>query len=142
MRGDGIVIMTPLFQKYIELGLVCTDIEWVLEYNPVYKIRSETAKTKGNSAVGITMMDKTKHTSVKYCEEKNVSRHIRNPLFKSLEELNRGIYEIEKTKKKVVHDTPLQIGIAVYSYAKLNLLAFWDFINTYLGNDYYQCDGV
>ena len=69
MRGDGIVIMTPLFQKYIELGLV--------------------------SAVGITMMDKTKHTSAKCCEEKNVSRHIRNPLFKFLEELNRGIYEIE-----------------------------------------------
>ena len=34
MRGDGIVIMTPLFQKYMELGLVCTDIEWILEYTP------------------------------------------------------------------------------------------------------------
>ena len=165
MHGKGIVIMTPLFQKYMELGLVCTDIEWILEYNPkkvfekfvndvtdtrrmadmdpAYKIRGETAKTKGNSAVGITMMDKTKHTSVKFCEEENVGRYIQNPLFKSLEELNGGIYEIEKTKKKVVHDTPLQIGIAVYSYAKMNLLSFWDFLNTYLVNDYYQlmeCD--
>ena len=34
MYGDGIVIMTPLFQKYMELGLVFTDIEWVLEFTP------------------------------------------------------------------------------------------------------------
>ena len=165
MCGDGIVIMTPLFQKYIELGLVCTDIEWVLEYNPKrvfewfvndvtdtrrmadmdpsYKIRGETAKTKGNAAVGITMMDKTKHTSVKYCETRNVDLHVKSPFFKTLEELNDDIYEVEKTKKKVIHDVPLQIGISVYSYAKLNLLSFWDFINTYLVNDYYQlmeCD--
>ena len=149
----------------MELGLVCTDIEWVLEYTPKrvfekfvnnvtdtrrmadmdssYKIRGETAKTKGNAAVGITMIDKSKHTSVKYCEQDNVSGHIRSPLFKSLEVLNGGIYEIEKTKKKIVHDVPLQIGIAVYSYAKLNLQTFWDFLNTYLVNDYYQlmeCD--
>ena len=165
MKGKGIVIMTPLFQKYMELGLVCTDIEWLLEYTPKkvfewfvndvtdtrrmadmdssYKIRGETAKTKGNAAVGITMIDKTRHMSVKHCEQNNVGRHIQNPLFKSLDELNDGIYEIEKNKKKVVHDVPLQIGIAVYSYAKLNLLTFWDFINTYLVNDYYQlmeCD--
>ena len=30
MSGKGIVILTPLFQKYIEMGLVCTDIEWIL----------------------------------------------------------------------------------------------------------------
>ena len=165
MFGDGILIMAPLFRKYMELGLLCTDIEWVMEctpkkvfeqfvndvtdtrrmadMDPSYKIRGETAKTKGNAAVGITMMDKAKHTSVKYCELNNVSGHIRSPLFKSLEELNGGIYEIEKTKKKIVHDVPLQIGIAVYSYAKLNLICFWDFLNKYLVNDYYQimeCD--
>ena len=48
-----------------------------------------------------------------------------------------------KGKKKVVLDTPIQIGIAVYSYAKLSLLTFWEFINKYLVNDLYQlmeCD--
>ena len=116
MKGKGIVIMTPLFQKYIELGLVCTDIYWVIEYSPKkvfewfvndvtntrrmadmdpsYKIRGETAKTKGNAAVGITMIDRTRHTSVKYCEQNNVGRHIQNPLFKSLDELNDDIYEV------------------------------------------------
>ena len=37
----------------------------------------------------------------------------------------------------------MQIGIAVYSYAKLRLIEFREFINTYLMNDHYQlmeCD--
>ena len=34
MFGKGIVILTTLFKKYIEMGLVCTGIEWILEYNP------------------------------------------------------------------------------------------------------------
>ena len=67
MFGDGILIMAPLFRKYMELGLLCTDIEWVMEctpkkvfeqfvndvtdtrrmadMDPSYKIRGETAKT-------------------------------------------------------------------------------------------------
>ena len=34
MHTKGIVILTLLFQEYIKLGLKCTNIEWVLEYNP------------------------------------------------------------------------------------------------------------
>ena len=77
-----------------------TDTRRMADMDSSYKIRGETAKTKGNAAVSITMVDKSKHTSVKYCEQDNVSGHIRSPLFKSLEVLNGGIYEIEKTKKK------------------------------------------
>ncbi len=53
------------------------------------------------------------------------------------------MYEVTKTKRKIVHDTPIQIAIAVYSYAKLRLIEFWEFINKYLVNDLYQlmeCD--
>ena len=35
-------------------------------------------------------------------------------------------------------DNPLQIAIAVYSYAKLLLISFWEFLNKYLDNDLYQ----
>ena len=34
MKGQEIVLLTPLFKKYIEMGLVCTNIEWILEYYP------------------------------------------------------------------------------------------------------------
>ena len=105
--------MTPLFQKYIELGLVCTNIHWILEYtprkvfewfvndvtnarrmadlDPSYKIRGDSAKTKGNAAIGITMINRTRRTSVKYCKQNDVGLHIQNPLFKALEELDNDI---------------------------------------------------
>ena len=69
--------------------------------HPSYKIRGDSAKTKGNAAVGITMIDRTRHTSVRYCEPSNVGRHIQNPLFKSLEELTSDIYEVKKIRKKL-----------------------------------------
>ena len=62
---------------------------------------------------------------------------------KTLDELAGGMYEVEKSKKKIVLNTPIQIGIAVYSYAKLRLIEFWEFINHYLVNNLYQimeCD--
>ena len=60
-----------------------------------------------------------------------------------MQELNGDIYEVEKQKRKILLDLPMKIGIAVYSYAKLRLIEFWEFINTYLLNDHYQlmeCD--
>ena len=47
------------------------------------------------------------------------------------------IYEVVKGKRKVVIDTPIIVANAVYSYAKLNLICFWEFIKTYLIEDYY-----
>ena len=45
---------------------------------------------------------------------------------------------MEKAKRTVRHDLPLQIGVAVYSYAKLRMLEFWKFVHKYLDNDLYQ----
>ena len=49
-----------------------------------------------------------------------------------------NIFEVTKQKSKIVHDLPIQLGLAVYRYAKLRMLEFWNFINTYLENDLYQ----
>ena len=83
-------------------------------------------------------MDKSKHTSTTFAKEKNLQKHVNNPFLKDYDELNHKIYEVTKQKSKIVHDLPLQIGLAVYSYAKLRMLEFWNFINTYLVNDLYQ----
>ena len=82
-------------------------------------------------------MNKSKHTTTTYTDESNLYKHINNPFFKSVEELNENIFEVTKKKKTHVYDLPIQIGIAVYSYAKLNLISFWEFINKYLINDLY-----
>ena len=83
-------------------------------------------------------MDKSKHTSLKFCDDEKIHGHIRHPLFKTLQELNDEIYEVKKSKKKVYLDSPVQIMISVYSYAKLLLISFWKFLNKYLDNELYQ----
>ena len=107
------------------------------DLDPNHKIKGETSKTLGNSWYGGTLMNKAKHTSLRFCKEKNIENHIKNPLFKNMEELNGGIFEVEKAKKKVVLDTPIHIGITVYNYAALHTpsymllanLAFLDFLD-------------
>ena len=53
-------------------------------------------------------------------------------------ELNGGVYEVEKKKKSVVLDNPIQIGVAVYNYAKLVMIKFWDFLDTYLMKSHFE----
>ena len=165
MFGRGIIILTPLFKKYIEMGLVVTSVEWVLEYysKPVFRwfanevsddrrladmdpdmaILGETSKCTANSSYGKCCIDKGKHNNIIFCSAEYVARHIRDPFFKSLDELEGGIYEVVKKKRRVVLDTPIQIAIAVYSYAKLSLLEFWEFLEKYLDPKSYclmECD--
>ena len=142
------------------MGLVCTNIEWVLEYfpkkvfewfqnkvvddrrmadlDPAYGIIGETSKTSGNCAYGKCCIDKTKHNSVSFVKETNLNIHINQPHFKSIEKSEGSIFEVVKGKKKVIIDTPVIVANAVYSYAKLNLICFWEFINKYLINEYYS----
>ena len=84
------------------------------------------------------MLDRTKHVSIKFIPKERISNHIRDPLFKNFDELAEEIFEVEKKRKTVRFDTAIQIGIAVYGYAKLNLICFWEFINEHLENDMYQ----
>ena len=83
-------------------------------------------------------MNKFAHTKVTFTKERNVPRHVASPFFKTMQELNDDIYEIEKQKHKFLLDLPTQIGIAVYSDAKLRMIEFWEIIHTYLMNDHYQ----
>ena len=165
MWGKGCIMLTPLLKKYVEMELIIDDIEFIMEYNPKkcfkwfqdkvvhdrrmadldpnWRIRGETSKTKGNCAYGRTLMDKSKHTSTRFITGSNISNHVNNPLFKHMVELQDDIFEVTKKKKTCIYDLPIQIGIAVYSYAKLNLISFWEFINKFLVNDLYQlmeCD--
>lgn len=55
-----------------------------------------------------------------------------------MEELNENYYEVEKHKRKVFLDLPSQIGVSVYSYAKLQMIEFWEFLNAHLRQESYQ----
>ena len=96
-----------------------------------------------NVFYGGTLIDRSKHTKAKIVNEDKVYNHIKHPLFKTMQELNNNIFEVEKSKKTVRYNTPIQIGISVYSYAKLLLINFWEFLNKYLVTEKYElmyCD--
>ena len=161
MHAIGITLLTPLLKWYLEQGLVVTRVYYVISYNgvkcfdwftkevvrnrraadlggPELKMLGEASKLMGNCGYGHTLMNKATHTHTHFAKEENLQKHTKNPLIKNYDELNENIYEVEKAKRKIVHDLPLQIGLAVYSYAKLRMLEFWAMINEYLVNDLYQ----
>ena len=161
MHAEGILLLTPLLKWYLRMGLVVTRVKRVIGYQgkPVFhsfvkegcddrrradlggselKMKGEAAKTKLNCSYGRTLMNKSNHTKLSFAKQKNLPNHVNNPFLKKYDELNEQIFEVEKKHKKIVHDLPTQIGLAVYSYAKLRMLEFWEFINTFLVNDLYQ----
>ena len=96
MWGKDLVILTPLFKKYIEMGLICDKIEWIMEYNPKpvfnwfkdevvndrrmadldpdWIIRGETSKTRGNAFYGRMLMNKAFHTNTTFTNDKNIQK--------------------------------------------------------------------
>ena len=165
MFGTGLVMLTPLFKMYIEMGLICTGIEFLLEYNPqpVFQwftdkvandrresdldpdkgIIGETSKLIGNASYGYCCIDKSKHMKCFFCNEEDIARHVNDPNFVSLEELDGGMFEVVKKKSRIVQDTPLQVAIGVYSYAKMKLLEFWLFLDKHLDRNLWcliECD--
>ena len=122
MHAQGILLITTLLKKYLEMGLVVTNIETVIVYNgkEVFQwfmkevcqdrrradlggveleMKGEASKLKGNCGYGRTLMDKSKHTQLSFTKEKCLTNHVNNPFFKHCEELNGNFYEVEKRKK-------------------------------------------
>ena len=90
--GENILLLSPLLRNYLDMGLVVTSIEFVIEYNvkcvfkwfmnevvndrrmadlnPEYTVRGETSKTKGNSGYGRTLMNKFAYTKLTFTKGK------------------------------------------------------------------------
>ena len=62
-----------------------------------------------------------------------------DPSFYNLLEWKPGFYEVEKTKKELVLDIPVHIGVFILNYAKLHMLQFYyDFVDKYLNRSLYK----
>ena len=141
------LFITPLIQWYLKMGLQVTKIYQVIEFtpkkcfqdfannvsddrrtgdsNPNMRIVAETSKLIGNSVYGYTIMNKNKHSSIQFCNEKRACELVNNSRFISLEEFENETYEVQSKKKTIKYDLPVQIGFFVYSYAKLKMLSFY-----------------
>ena len=156
MRAEKIFLSTDLLRWYMQQGLICTKVHEVIEYkfaacfsefrdkicrrrregdtDPLKDVLGATAKVLGNAAYGSMMLDKTKHTRVKYVHNKHEAHlAVNDPAFKSLTELPGDLYEIEMSKKRTVLDLPIQLAFCILQYAKLEILSFYyDFLLQYV----------
>jgi hypothetical protein len=102
-------------------------------------IIAETMKLIGNALYGRTVMDKEKHTTTTFCGLDKISKRINDPHFKDLEELSDNRFEVMAGKHKIIMDTPIQIGCAVYQLAKLRMLQFYyDCLDKYIDRSDFQ----
>ena len=157
MKGEKILLTTPLLRWYIEHGLVVDKIYQIVEYipktcfkpfgemitdarragdaDPNKQLIADTMKLIGNSGYGKTVTNKAKHKTINYCHEAAASRFINDTNFYRLDPVDaeETTYEVTSHKKRIRYDLPHTIGFFVYQYAKLRMLAFYyDFMLKFL----------
>ena len=162
MRGRQMLFATPLLKWYLDHGLKITKIYQVIEFKSSACFRDfvdsvsearrlgdvdetkatigDTMKLIGNSAYGSMIMDKTRHTSVKYVSGyASLAKVVNNPKYKRMSEISDGYFETECAKSRIKMDLPTQIGFFVLNYAKLRMLEFYyDFVDKYLGRSNFE----
>ena len=150
MKVRQILLATPLLKWYLNHGLEVTKIYHVIEFKPQRcfhqfiqdvsdarrqcdsdqskAILADTRKLEGNAAYGSTIMDQEKFQSIKYVQGEGETMNEANlPQFKKLTPLLvvEEYYEIEKDKRSLRMNLPIQIGYFILQYAKLRMLEFY-----------------
>lgn len=71
-------------------------------------------------------MDQTKHKEIRYLKRtEQITDKLNDPLSKNMTELDENIFEIEKAKRKITLNQPVQLGNVILQYAKLLMLQFY-----------------
>ena len=161
MKGDKIMLITPLLKWYLQHGLDITAVYSIIEYqprrcfsdfadtvvearragdkDPCKAIIAETMKLIGNSAYGKTITNKERFTDVELCTEEEAPKKVNCTHFHHLTPIGEDHWEVEMSKKRIKMDLPIQIGFFVYGYAKLRMLSFfYDFVDKFIDRCNYQ----
>ena len=85
---------------------------------------AETMKLLGNSSYGYRIMDSSRHTLtyIIYLNDEKTHNTINEPLFKRLNTVEKGFYEVELLKSTIEHREPIIIGFFILQYAELRML--------------------
>ena len=158
MKAKKILVSTPLLKFYLSKGLEVTKIYTVIEYcsdncfasftksvtddrrlgdvHPDKELFAKLSKLKGNSAYGSLLMIVSKFENVTFVKSHHQARMcVNNNLFKSMSTISEEdeIFEVHNSKKRIVHDNPVQLGYFILQYAKLKMLEFYyNFLMTYI----------
>ena len=150
--GENILLVTPLLQYYLQLGLEVTKIYEVVQFTPMTCFKgfvdrviqarreadldpqkaviAESFKTIGNSSYGKTITNQSKFKRIQICTEAEACQEVNNPHFINLFQLGDDVYEVKLSKQNISFSLPLHIGFFVYGYARLFMLKFYfDFLD-------------
>ena len=64
------------------------------DLDPDKRIIAESSKLIGNSVYGHTLMDKSRHTSVKFCNLDEAVKLVNDPFFRDLDEFDEETFEV------------------------------------------------
>ena len=156
MKAEKILLFTPILKWYISHGMEISNIHQVVEYSrkpcfqsfvsEVTEARREGDKHEslsvmallmkliGNAAYGGTIINRQRHRLTRYLQGfRSSCIAVNDPRFDRLNEIDQDYYEAEFRKSAIKIDNPLQLGLAILSYAKLHMLSFYyDFMDVYL----------
>ena len=94
-----------------------------------------------NSSYGSCPFNKEYFSDTVYMNgHSSVKVKVNKPEFRKATLLDGEMYEIEKGKKKITLDVPIQIGFTILNYAKLRMLEFYyDCLCKYIPRDKFEC---
>ena len=112
-------------------------LQWVLEKretdeNLNSSVVAEPMKLLANSSYVYQIMDRSRHTIIKYLSDEKTHQAINNKIFKRLGYKNDQLYEAEVVKSDFEHKEPSFVGFFILQYAKLGmLLLYYNFFDKY-----------
>ena len=166
-NADGLVIVTPLLRRYLQLGLKIKHIHYAVQYAPTkpfqkfvdelveIRIKSvgtnpalgDRAKFTLNSACGRFGLNLERQRNTKFALETNLKSNVRTPLVERYHAVNAeyetGVFEIIKKKAKITDSVAVHCSLFVYQLSKLHFLNFVLVLHEYLREGSYRlvyCD--
>ena len=144
MDSDDLVVTSSLARWYLDHGVDVTVLsfveyrgqrcfrrfaDWVTEARRSGKEAGQlgaTCKLIGNAAYGALLTDQTRFSKTLYLTDGEQGQAaICHPLFKKMDELSEGFFEVQLGKSCVAMSLPNQLGVTVLAHAKESLLSFF-----------------
>ena len=73
-------------------------------------------------------MDRSRHTITKYLnDDEKTHKAINEQLLKSLNTVEKDLYEVELLKSTIEHREPINVGLFILQYAKLRMLELYNY---------------
>ena len=140
-------LITPLLLFYLYLDLACAKTHHFVEYtskksfnsfvqstvnarrqgdeNPNSIVVAETMKLLANSSYGYQIMDRSRHTVMKYLTDEKTHAAFISKLLKKLDHVNNSLYEVELAKAQIENKELIIVAFFILQYAELRLLQLY-----------------